>query len=245
MAVEMVTIHNHAVFRDDAHTWRWYDAIGPNVVKYIQQFEAVPTDDSTGMPTEFTYTVVGDAGDNTFAITDVAGGAALFTTDSDNNDGIKLQLGDENSGAGENVDFSGDYPTYFGTCFKLNDVDATDVLVGFCVTDTACLDAVSDGMYFRSIDGTDDLDFVLEKDNDESTTSVADITDDTYITLEAFYFDHEVKVYADNTLISTISDSDTNFPDDELLRLTIELLTGDDSANTMTMKWLRFIQIRA
>jgi len=245
MAVETASIHNHLVVRDDVNTWRWFDAWGPSVGKYLQDFHGIPTDDTTGMPTEFVNTLVGDAGDNTFALTDVAGGAALFTTDDDNNDGIKLQLGDELTGNGEGVDFSGDYPTYFGVKFKLNDVDATDVLLGFCVTDTACLDAVTDGLYFRSIDGATGLYLVLEKDSAESTTSCVTLADDTYVTAEFYYDGNNIEVYIDGSLVTTIADSDANFPNDELLRLTIELLTGDDSANTMTMDWIRYIQIKA
>jgi len=244
MTVETATIHNHLVMRDDVNTWRWYDAFGPNVAKYIQDFTDLPVDDTTGDPVEFVNTIVeaGGGGDSTATLTDVAGGALLITTDNAEDDGYKMQLGD--AGGGENVSFAGDYPMYLGTKFKINDVDETDVLVGFCVTDTACLDAVTDGMYFRSIDGSSTLYFVLEKDSAESTTSATTLTDDTYVTLEAYYDGNNVEVYVDGTLAATVADSDTNMPDDELLRLTIEFLTGEDAANTMTMPWIRYIQIQ-
>ena len=38
MAVEAVSSHDALVFRDRQRTWRWYDAIGPGVVKYINEF---------------------------------------------------------------------------------------------------------------------------------------------------------------------------------------------------------------
>lgn len=241
MTVEMATVHNHMVARDDVNTWRWYDAWGPKVAKYIQDFNGCPTDDQTGMPTEFTYTLVGTS---TFAITDVAGGAALFTSDTSANDGVKLQLGDEKAGAGEAVDFSASYPTYFGCEFKVNDADQTDVLLGFCVTDTTCLDGVADGLYFRSVDEKTGLYLVAEKGGEETSTSCTTLSNDTYVTTE-FYFDGDtVSIYIDGSLAGTLADSDANFPDDELLRLTIEFLTGDTSANTLTMKWIRYIQIQ-
>jgi len=217
-------------------TWRTI------VVKYLQDFNGIPTDDQTGMPTEFTYTLVGTS---TFAVTDVAGCAGLFTSDTSADDGVKLQLGDEKAGAGEGVSFAADYPTYFGCEFAVNDADQTDVLLGFVTTDTTALDGADTGLYFRSIDEATGLYLVLEKDTEETTTSCATLTDGGYVTAEFLYFDHNVEVYIDGTLTATVADSDANFPDDELLRLTIEFLTGDTSANTLTMKWIRYIQIQS
>lgn len=240
------TIRNHFVLRDEDNTWRWYDAFGPSVVKYILNPTALPVDDTTHDPTEFTNTIVetGAGGDSTVTVTDVAGGAILITTDNAENDGYKMQLGHGAGGAGENVSFAAEYPTYLGVKLQINDVDQTDFLVGFCITDTACLDAVSDGMYFRSIDGTGATYFVLEKDSVEATSSVGTMTDATDIHLEFFYWGSNVYAYADGTLMATVADTSASFPNDELLRLTIEFLTGETTANTCTIKELRFIQIQ-
>jgi len=239
--VEMVTIRNCAVLRDDVNTWRWYDAFGPNVVKYIANMAATPTDDTTGMPTEFTYTLVNAS---TFAITDVAGGAWLLTAAGADNDGVKLQLGDELAGAGENVSFATDYPTYFGVKLQLNDATQSDFLAGFCVTDTTCLDGVADGLYFRKVDASTSVYIVLEQDSVESATAVATAADATDLHLEFFYWGHNVYAYANGVLQATIADTDVNFCNDELLRLTFEYLTGEAVANTCTVKELRFIQIQ-
>lgn len=241
MSVETTSIHNHLVMRDDVLTHRWYDAFGPNVVKYIQDFNGIPTDDQTGMPTEFTNTLVGAS---TFECADVVGGAVILTGAGSENDGVKLQLGDEANGDGEAVSFAGDYPTYLGVELAVNDADQTDILVGFCVTDTACLDAVADGLYFRSVDESASCYLVLEKDSNETTTAATTLTDGGYVTLEFFYYGHNVEVYVDGSLVATVADSDDNFPNDELLRLTVEMLSGATAANTLTMKWLRYIQIQ-
>ena len=239
--VEMTTIRNCAVFRDDALTHRWFDVLGPNVVKYIGNMAATPTDDTTGMPTEFTYTLVNAS---TFGITDVAGGAWLLTSAAADNDGVKLQLGSEVGTAGENVSFAAQYPTYFGVELAINDVDQTDVLAGFFITDTTALDGGTDGMYFRSVDGSAVVYFVMEQNENESATAVATLADDTYITLEFYYYGGNVYVYVDGVLAATIADTDDNFPNDELLRLTLEFLTGEAVANTCTVKQLRFAQIQ-
>jgi hypothetical protein len=242
MAAEMVSQGDALVVRSVEYPHRWYDVFGPNVVKYNLNTAAVPTDDATGMPSEFTNTLVGAS---TFAHTDVLGGGVIMTAEALENDGVKLQLGDELGGAGENVSFATRYPTYFGVKFQVNDADQTDVLFGFCVTDTACLDAVADGIYFRSVDESALLYFVLEQDSVESVTAVATLTDAADVVAEFLYdTDGNIDVYINGALAVTIADTDANFCNDELLRLTIEFLSGAAAANTCTVKWLRFAQIQ-
>jgi hypothetical protein len=241
MAAEIHYQGDAIVVRSHEYPHRWYDVFGPNVVKYNLNTAAVPTDDSTGMPSEFTNTLVGAS---TFAHTDVAGGGVIMTAEALENDGVKLQLGDELGGVGESVSFASRYPTYFGVKFQVNDADQTDVLFGFCITDTACLDAVSDGMYFRSVDESTALYFVLEQNSLETATAVGTLADATDITAEFYYSGGSVYVYINSALAATLADSDVYFPNDELLRLTIEFLSGAAAANTCTIKWLRFMQIQ-
>lgn len=246
MTTESGAVHGSYVIRDSAKTWRLFDAYGPKVIKYIQDFQCLPVDDTSHDPTEFTNTIVETGtGSSTCEVTDVAGGALLITTAQRDNDGYKMQLGHASTGAGETVDFSGSYPTYFGVQFKLSDVDQMDALFGFCITDTACLDAVSDGLYFRTVDGSSSLYLVLEKDSDETATACTTLTDDTYVTAEFYYDGDTISAYIDGTLAATVEDTDTNMPDDELLRLTMEVLSGASaSADTCHVKWIRYIQIQ-
>ena len=235
MSVEQVAVRNALVFRDDVHTHRWYDAIGEKVTKHLDEFISTPTDDTTN-------TLVNGS---TFALTDVAGGAALLTCDTAENDGIKLQLGDELAGAGENIDLSGRNPLYCGIEFAINDVDQTDFLFGVSLTDTTVLDAANTAMYFRSVDESAVLHFVTELDTVESTVGVATLADNTYITAEFLYdVDGMVYVYINDALAASVADSVATFPNDELMRLTLEFLTGEGVANTCTIKWMRMIHIR-
>jgi hypothetical protein len=223
------------------YTHRWFNAWGPNVVKYEMNTAACPTDDTTGMPTEFVNTLVGAS---TFAHTDVLGGGILLTAEAADNDGVKLQLGDELGGAGENVSFAARYPAYFGVTLQIDDVDQTDFLAGFCVTDTTCLDGVQDGIYFRSVDETAVVNFVLEQDGVETLNAVNTMADATDVVFEFLYADTNIYAYANGVLMVTIADTDANFCNDELLRLTFEFLEGEIAAHTCTIKRLRFIQIQ-
>jgi len=242
MALEFENIHNHMVLRDATNTWKWYDAWGPSVVKYELSVIGPPTDNTTGMPTEFINTLVNAS---TFTMADVLGGGVILTGGGADNDGVKLQLGAEAGTAGENVYFATDYPCYFSTKLQLNDATQSDFLAGFFITDTTALDGGTDGLYFRKIDADTTIYFVLEQDSAETATAVATAADATDLHLEFFYWAHNVYVYANSVLMATIADTDANFCNDELLRLTFEFLSGEAVANTCTIKELRFIQIQA
>lgn len=246
--IETTNIHNHLVMRDETDTWRWYDAFGPNVTKYLQEFNGAnwQVDDTTHDPSpNWTCNITEGAGTTKTDLTDVAGGALLITTGTNEDDGMQMQLGHEADGNGESVDLSGSYPLYLSARFKVEDADQTDVLVGFCVTDTDCLGGVTDGIYFRSVDASATLYFVTEKDSTESATSVATLADDTYVRVEFYYDGDTVSVYVDGALVTTVADSAATFPNNELLRLTLEFLTGEGNANTLTMTHLRYIHINS
>jgi len=243
MSVETHAVRNALVYRDDVHTHRWYDAFGENVAKHLEDFVAWPDYDTTGDPTEWTLNITeAGAGDSTAVLTDVAGGALLITSAGNDNDGWQMQLGGT---AGENVDLSNRFPLYCGIEFALNDATQTDFLFGVAVTDTDCLGAVTDGMYFRKVDAATGLYFVTEKDSVESTTAVATLADATYVKAEFLYdIDGTVDVYINDALITSVADTVATFPDNELMRLTLEFLTGEAVANTCTVKWLRMIHVR-
>jgi hypothetical protein len=242
MTVELVTVGDSLVARSVEYPFRWYDAWGTHVVKYEMNTAGPPTDDTTGMPTEFTYTLVNAT---TFAVTDVAGGAVLITADNAENDGMTIQLGDELAGAGESLSFALRYPTYFHITLQINDVDQTDFIAGVCITDTTLLGGMTDGIYFRSVDESAVVNFVLEQDSAETVTAVNTMTDATDVVLEFSYLaDGNVYVYVNTALMATIADTDANFCNDELLRLSLEFLTGEAIANTCTVKRFGFIQIQ-
>jgi len=223
---------------------RWFDAFGPGVTKYIQDFGSLAVDDSTGDPIEFVCTITEGGGATTTQLTDVPGGALLITAAGNDNDGIAMQLG--GAGGGEWVSLDPHAYTYFGIDFKGNDVDQSDFLFGICITDTDCLGAVTDGMYFRSVDESSTMYFVLEKNSVESASAVSTLVDDTYTQLE-FYVDGPnamVYAYVDGALVQSIATSNASYPNDEDMRLTMEFLSGEASANTCTIRWVRLIHIR-
>ena len=235
------TVNNATVFYDSVYTNRWYDAIGPDVVKYAQQYATIPSDDSSGDSTEWEHTIVEVGGTTTHVVTDVAGGGLLITGAGNENDGINMQLG---AAAGENVKLDASYPLFCSLRFALNDVDQTDMLFGVTVTDTTALGGVTDGMYFRTVDESAVLNFVAEKDSVESIVGAQTMVDGTTYTAEFLFDGSMVYAYIDGNELGRISSSSPTFPDDEEMRLTLAFLSGEAVANTLTVYEMRMIHLR-
>jgi len=241
MSTEVVAVRSALVARSVEYPHRLYDAFGEGVTKYVTQFQSLPADDTTTDPTEFVFTTVEVGGTSTAVIGDVSGGALVITCAGNEDDGVSLQLGNANTG--EWVDLSNPTVCYFGIQFQVNDADQTEVFLGTAVTDTALLGGVTDGLYFRSVDESAVLNFVLEKDSVESTTAAATLTDAADVTAEWYYDGTNVKAYINGTEVASVARTDASFPNDELMRLSMESLSGEATANTCTIKWVRLIQI--
>ena len=227
MTVKQKTLHNHEVFYDSVYEHRWYDAIGPNVRKWMMVDE-YPLDSST-------LTLV-----NADTITGLASslmGGWVFTTAAADDDGPQLQCNSEMAY------FNGPFPAYFGARFMIADVDNCDAFLGCAITDTSILTACSDNLGFRVVDNDAALTFVLENTNAETIVDIVDLVDATYVTVEFTYDGTEVVYYVNDVEVGSADVSVANMPDDEHLAPAIALLTGAGGANSMTLQWCRFIQI--
>jgi hypothetical protein len=247
MPIVTQEFRNALVFRDDTYPHRWYDAIGAGVIKYINHFVYWPVDDTTHDPTEWTNTIVeaGGGGDSTANLTDLAGGALLITTDNQAADGYSMQLGHASTGAGECVLLSAGHPCYFGIRFAINDVSETGFLAGLCTTDVAMLAGIANGgVYFRSTNAVSTVSFVTEAATVEGDTVVGTLLDDVYTTLEWLYDGAVVYAYVNGQLMASTARTDVSFPGATELRLSIEFLTNEATADTCTIDWVHFIHIR-
>ena len=219
------------------HRKRLLNAIGENVVSYIEDFVNLPVDDTTGDPLAWTTTVVeAGSGTTTFASTDASGGKAIITTAGNEDDGGNYQLN------GESFETTSDQDLYFGTKLAINDADNTDIIVGLAVTDTTLLGGLADGIYFESVDGSASISTVTEASSTETQNdSAGTLVDATEIELE-FYYDGtagNVEFYIDGKLVNTHT---TNIPSTQM-RVSVHFLTGEATANTCTIDWIRCIQI--
>jgi hypothetical protein len=230
----------------DGH--RWYDAVGPNVVKVLEDFQytgvsLVAGGGASTIIGGWTLTNVEGGGGDTVAaqIADGLGGILQITTDAAENDGLNMQVN------GESFTFNAAYHTYFGCRFKLN-ADATqcDFLAGLCITDTDLLGGMTEGVYFRKVDGSTTVNFVLEEGSAETVTAYGTaLAADTWYTVE-FYYDGGTMFWYVNGVRQT-SPVLTNLPNGAAVFLTpsIHFLSGEGNANVCEIDWIRAIQIQA
>ena len=174
------------------------------------------------------------SGTTTFASTDASGGKAIITTAGNENDGGNYQLN------GESFETTSDQDLYFGTKLAINDVDQTDLFIGLAVTDTTLLGGVANAIYFESVDGSALLSAVTEASSTETQSdSVGTLADDTEIELEFYWDGTTVEFFVNGSSVAT---STTNIPATQM-RVSVHFLTGEATANTCTIDWIRCIQI--
>ena len=242
MGMNSKWINGNLVYHDSSNKQRWLDALGPEVAKVIENFASLPMA-AADSPSAYTITLVeAGAGESTVALTGGAqGGDLLITTDANDNDGVNMQV----TGEAFKFDTTNKYPCYFGISFQASEATQSDFFVGLAITDTTLLGGVTDGVYFECLDASTDINFVFEKDSTETTSAsaVGTFADATDIILE-FYFDGtNIDAYVNGTIQTRLAT--TNLPDDEFLTPSIHFLTGAASAETMSVHWMRTIQINA
>lgn len=226
---------------------RWYDAFGPNVCKFIDEFtqsalNVAAAGGATNIVGPYTATLVeaGGGGDTALAvIADGPGGYLRITTDNGDGDGANVQV------TGESFTFVTAYPTYFGCRFRLNsEVTDNAFLVGLCETDTALIGGMNEGVYFRKADTSTTMNFVLEEGAAETATAFGALVAGTWYTVE-FYYDGTTMKWWVNGVQQT-SPVLTNLPNAAGVNLTpsFHFLTGELAANTCDIDWIRAIQIQ-
>lgn len=234
MTIETATINGNTVFRDHINTWRWYDAVGPDVVKFSFDSKS-PVSTTTAAGCTVTVT------NGTLVTTDsVSGGAVKFTLAGAEDDKVQVQS------FSELFKFAAAWPAYFGVKFALTDASENDVHFGLMIRDTDFSDGVTDGVYFRLVDASAVVSFVLEQDSAETTCEVATLADATTYTLE-FYYDGAgyVHAYYNGALATSIATTNANWCNDEDLAFSLGVQSGAVAANHGTIYWARAIQVQA
>ena len=219
------------------HLKRFVDAIGPDVVKDVDDFVRGPGID-TAFDNEWTVTrVEAGAGESTVTRTDAIGGALLITTDAAENDGVNMQ------GIGEAFELTSDQVLYFGALgLKVSDATQSDFFIGLAITDTDILGGVTDRIGFEKLDGATDVKFMCEKDSTETlSASLHTLADNTAVDLEFFWDGAGLEVFVNG--VSVASPAVTNLPNDEFLRKSIQFLAGAAAAKTLTLDKLAIVQV--
>lgn len=219
------------------HRKRIVDAIGPDVIKYDADFVQSPLI-AADAPLGWTVTLVeAGAGESTITKPDGIGGALLLTTDANEDDGIEMQL------AGESFELTTDQRlTYFGISFQADEATQIDWLAGLCITDSSLLGGMTDGVYFEKLDGGTGVSFTVEKNSTETQAdALATFAANTDIIVEFYWDGTSLEAFING--VSVASPVLTNLPDDEALTPSLQVLAGSANVRTLTVDWVRAIQV--
>ncbi len=166
------------------------------------------------------------------------GGLLVITNDDADNDADFLQWAGGSGGAIESFKYESGKQLFFKSRFKTSDADATDVVMGLQLTDTAPLD-VSDGIFFLLTDGDETPQFIVEKNGSQTTLSLPnDMSDDTFMTLGFVYNPKDMKfhVYQNNVHAGSVVSS--NAPDDEELTVSFGIQNGAAASKVLTVDYI-------
>ena len=176
------------------------------------------------------WVVVKDSGATVAIVADTVGGElAITSAGTTDNDGGSVQ-GNEIFAVAANKNM------FFQTRIKNNDVDQSDICVGFTVnfaTNPENMLTATDRIVFQVDDGDASILCKTEKDGTEtSTDSGVDMADNTYVKLGiAVEGTGKVEFFINDNLVATHS---ANIPDDENLAIAAMSLSGSASGTRAT-----------
>ena len=176
------------------------------------------------------WTVVKDSGASVAIVADTVGGElAITSAATTDNDGGSVQ-------GNEIFAVAADKNMFFQTRIKNNDVDQSDICVGFTVnfaTNPENMLTATDRIVFQVDDGDASINCITEKNGTATTTdSGVDMADNTYVKLGiACSGTGKVEFFVNDKLVATHS---TNIPDDENLAIAAMSLSGSASGTRAT-----------
>ncbi len=199
-------------------------------------FTKLPVDNTTGDPTEYTTTVVeAGSGDSTASLRDAVGGQLRLQTAGNETDSVQIQKP-------EVFKLASGKKLWYAVNVAMSSITQMDMAIGLCVTTTTVTDGVTDGVFFRTVDGETALDLVTEKNSAETeiallTTMVAT----TAYTMEFEFDGTNVDAYLDGVLKGTTA---LTIPDDEEVAITFAIGNGEAAVATCDIDWFSCTQLR-
>lgn len=181
---------------------------------------------------DWTVTEVGTC---TQTLVDIAGGGLALATGGTEDNGISMQWGKGSDGTGgEWVKPAAGKNIYFEFKMAIDDATQSDIFIGLSPTDTAITASLpTDVIGFLKADGSTDF-TPISRASSSSTTTTSTVTPGTNLT-KKYGFKvtglTSVEFYVDDALVATHT---TNIPTTEM-RPSVEVLTGEANAATMTM----------
>ena len=216
---------------DADYDHRWYRATGPYVNQILEEFVQTPYIAASSIGG--TTTTLINASTHAL-VAGALGGAMLITTAGANLDGVNIQW------QGEAFLPTANNEIYFGCKFQVSAATQSVFLLGLAITDTTADTGVTDGIYFRKLDGVTACTFNVETASTETETAAFTVAAATDYIVEWKWNGTNLYFYVDGVYVG--APVVTNIPTAEYMTPTISFHTGDDAPITMTVDWIRCIQ---
>lgn len=241
MSIKVKTMPGANVFYDDRYLDRVVDVVGTGVTKFVAH-AGMPTDDTTGDPTQFTMTVTeAGAGDSTVVNSTNIDEIFLITTAANEYDGVNLQL----KGTAFKLTSTNNF--YFGCKMKISDATQSDLFIGLATVDTTLMATGSahaialggDGLFFSKLDAVTTMYANTYLDGASTGSGAAGtIVADTFNFFEITWNGETVKFYVDNQLITS---SISSLPD-SAMTVSFNFRAGAAAAKTANIAELKCFQ---
>lgn len=244
----------------DTHQCRIIDAVGTTVCKYINDFVSLPADDTTGNPVEWKVTSDTAADGITLPISTTGGAVNVACGGVDNNE-TYMQLGGARSATnapfviGGAAGVANNKPLYFGIRVKCLEHADEGVFVGLAeegasavnfLADASGVIADKDCVGFNILTASPTAWNISWRKNGQAVqavTNVATNADDYHIF--EFYYDGATTVtfWVDGVANATqATTTAATFPGAEELAPIFAVKTGEGTAKSITVDWLRVVQ---
>jgi hypothetical protein len=187
----------------------------------------------TSLPAACTNTAINSS--TAALIAGSLGGGLLISTDTTSGDGLNIQW------KGEAFLPRARNRIYYGISFQASEATDSQIFAGLAITTTEAMAGVTDGIYFRKADNVTAIKHVVETASTETETAAATLVASTDTVLEWTWDGSEIVFYVDGT--ETGTPAVTYIPTAEYMSPVIEYLSGSNGAKTMTVNWMRCIQI--
>jgi len=223
------------------HRKSWLDAMGSNVVKYINDFLTVPYTTAVASVTrspEWIITLTTAGSDSHIQSANLTGGALRLSPGKNEDDGIDMQL------RGEDFSPKTNCPLYFGVRYKCASTDAqSDFIIGLAEHETALVDGTSHGIFFATTDAGTYVKLHVVKDvtTDKTSIMTTDMTSDTWHTDEFLVSSSSlIECWHDGTQMTSVT---AGIPTTDMA-VSIAFEAGAaNSSHDLYIDWIRCIQI--
>jgi len=236
MGMHSKWVNGSLVYYDSVYGERWYDAVGPTVCKFLDDFVVTPFS-AANVPSS--YATQNDGGCTLALMTSsYPAGYLVVTTAGLDNDGVNMQV------YGEAFLLAADKPCYFGIKLMIeNDATENEFLVGMTRTDTDVITGTASGVFWRKDDGDTILDFITELATIEVAVQVAAVTAPaTWYILEFIWDGTNLDSWVNGVLQTRVA-ALTSLPQAVTLTPTIAFRAGEGVIKTYEVAWMRAIQI--